>query len=149
MIFNNIASGLASNILFAGLIRIINLFRPHTKSVFEKILGNWIGTTVQTTNIKGNNVTVKLNVDFYWTISGIGGKAVVIGRGDPVSVRIKGNINKANFIILEYYNTTNLTNFGNMILKLDSNGDKLEGVVIGFGNVSDKLILGKTELIRV
>lgn len=143
-----IISGVIGNFVYSSLIKFINLFRPHTKSVFEKVLGRWIGHTVQTTDVSGKDVIVDLKVDFHWTISGIGGKAIVTGRGEPVCVKIKGNINKANYFVLEYFNTDNLTNFGNMILSLNSNGDKLQGVLIGFGNVSDKFIYGRTELKR-
>jgi hypothetical protein len=113
------------------------------------MVGSWKGDIVQ--EIDGKSVSMNLEITF------TAGKRVIEGTGEFISqttnqvtrLKFTGGFYHEQFVKLDYANPDELiVQFGCSILKLSSDGRTLEGRYVGYGSLSDRIILGEVSLRR-
>ncbi|MDX1939016.1 MAG: hypothetical protein SFU99_00610 [Saprospiraceae bacterium] len=109
------------------------------------ISGIWKGSTVQ-----GNSRSVNISGILKAKTKKISGDAVVEWENSSMKLKFKGHFLDENHIHINYESDDKtIKNFGSQILKISSNGSKLEGLTIGYGSEAESIISGTTILNRL
>ena len=115
----------------------------------KAVIGSWQGNLVQ--EMSGTVFTIELEMTF------VAGKKTIEGRSEfynPITnqitrLRFTGGFYHEQFVKLDYTNTDELVvQFGCSILKLSADGRSLEGSYVGYGSVTNQIVVGKVTLHR-
>ncbi len=113
--------------------------------------GKWTGNTSQNFGVSGTNMTSTLTVDIKIKKNIIHGRSIINwvenGKYNSIEVGFEGGFISENFIRILYQpNKENIQNFGVVFLKLNSSGDSLTGMVVGYGHRIESIFFGNSEL---
>jgi hypothetical protein len=111
----------------------------------QALVGKWAGNVEQ----KHNEMLISYYVELDFKISLWGSVIGIVNIPkneyfDSFNVSVKGGFFTDRILKLEYENEeTPALQFGGMVLQLSGTGKSLEGCLVGYGSISEKIITGK------
>jgi len=112
----------------------------------RNLTGNWQG---QTTLTNGHIATLTSGT-IKSSSKSITGSTIVEYENQRFKIKFQGFYLDDDYISISYISDDeNIKNFGSQILKINGNCTKLIGVTVGYGNVQEGIIEGRTVLNKI
>jgi hypothetical protein len=109
----------------------------------KSLRGNWDGNLVQE---RGTSKERTLRVDLelktgWWQLEGTG--KVYMEGTNVIMVKLKGAFRNDMFLKMSYENfKTEVVQFGSFVFELNRNSNKLSGMFIGYGHLTESVVFG-------
>lgn len=113
----------------------------------KALAGTWNGDRLQ----EGESIPTPITFELQIHRKKITGTAVIYipieGRQVSISLLIEGGLKAEQFFTLEYKNPSKrVIQFGYIILRLNSMGNKMEGKYLGYGSINEQIVMGQLKL---
>lgn len=121
---------------------------PHQRRA--QLAGSWRGTTHQARGPSGEPIEVELITDISVSWRRVTTSTRMRGGGIELKSKAEGGFIWGDYLVAHYKNVNPaLVNFGTVLLRLSSDGKRLNGRMVGYGARSEALVHGEVELIKV
>lgn len=121
------------------------LYQRISGTIGKAIQGKWHGTIHQFVNDGETAQFDDFPIEFTFKVNQkkVIGESDINYRGDNIELVAEGYFPAERYLLLTYRNKSDITmQFGSIVMKLDSEGNKLKGKYVGHGNINEKIIEG-------